>query len=227
MKKVTIFAVFVLLFSISAAKAQKKNTKKNRTTKNYSASNISKEILNEINRVRMNPKEYIDDLRNLKRDMNGKTLRLPDGALLKTIEGVAAIDDAIRDLEKISGLKPIKFSEDLSKVADIQLTDLKENIYLRHKGKDGSDLDTRISRIGVVGKSRAENISYYSRGAKLIVLSLIIDDGVYNRVHRRNILNKKFKQIGIAYGDSNQKVAVCVMVFADEFEKLKDKPVAF
>lgn len=227
MKKVTIIALAILLFSFSAVNGQKKSAKAKKQTKTPAKSDISKEILAEINDIRMNPKKYVKFLEKARKNLKGKMLLLESGERLQTIEGIAAIDDAIRDLEKVSGLQPLKLSDDLSEVADIQLTDLKENIYLRHVGKDGSDLDTRISRIGVVGNARAENISYYSKEAQMIVFSLVVDDGVYNRIHRKNILNSKFKEVGIAFGNSKNDVAVCVLVFADKFMKLKDKPLAF
>lgn len=197
------------------------------TSKTPLNSNITQEILNEVNRVRTNPQGYIEYLKNVKKNMNGNMLSIP-GGVLQTTEGVSAIDDAIRDLERVSGLKPFQFSEGLSEVANFQLTDLKDNIKLMHTGKDGSDPFTRIKRVGFVeGDISGENIAVllYPGDVKDIVRSLVVDDGVPDRGHRKNILAEKFNELGIAYGISKNGAKVCVMVFASKFTKSGNQPM--
>ncbi len=195
-----------------------------RTSKVRINFNIAHEIVNEVNRARTNPKGYIEDLRNARKKMNGNMMSTPLG-MMQTNEGVIAIDDAIRDMERVSGLNPVQFSEGLSEAANVQLTDLKDDVNLGHTGKDGSTVFTRINRFGSVEGGWGENINFGPTDAKWIVLSLIIDDGVSTRGHRKNILSNIFNQIGIAYGDSKSGVRVSVMVFATRFTKSGSKPI--
>ena len=221
MKRILMLVLLVSLLSFSNVLAQKKKTKKNKKVKGISISKVENQVLKEINYVRRNPKKYIKFLKKLKKGMRGKVLKLPNGERWQMTEGKSAINEAIRDLKRASRLKEVKYSNGLSEVANIQLKDLKKNINLKHRGKDGSTLATRLSRVGRVGNSAAENISYYSKDAQTIVLTMIIDDGVRNRGHRKNILSKKFTKIGIAHGKGKSKVSVCVLVFADRFTKGK------
>jgi len=46
---------------------------------------------------------------------------------------------------------------------------------------------------------------------------LYVDDGVKNRGHRTNMINPRFKQIGIAYCYHRKYKAMLVMVYASDF----------
>lgn len=45
--------------------------------------------------------------------------------------------------------------------------------------------------------------------ANLIVFALLVDDGVANRGHRTNILNEKFKVVGVASG-THKYIEICL-----------------
>lgn len=220
MKKILILFLMVTLFSFSTAQGQKRKKKSRKKIKTSSISKIEKEVLAEINSVRRNPKKYIKFLKKLKKRMKGNNLTLPNGKRWAMSEGKRAINSAIKDLKRVKRLKALKLSNGLSQAADIQLNDLKKNPKLGHRGKDGSNVFKRVSRVGAAGSTVAENITYYSNDAQIIVLMQIIDDGVRNRGHRKNILNRNFTQIGIAYGKGKKDIELCVMVFTDSFIKM-------
>jgi uncharacterized protein YkwD len=218
MKKQFTLVILILVLSISAIFAQK--TKTNIVNaKAESTSKIEKEVLEEINYVRKNPREYIKLLTSLKQEMKDKLIRLPNGQKWMLIEGIASIDNAIEDLGKVSGLTPFKPSAGLAEVANNQLSDLKEDISYGHKGKDGSNLLTRLNRVGFVERYFSENISYYAQNAKFIVLVWLIDDNVKSRGHRKALLSTNFNEIGIAFANGKTNNGLCVAVFADKFTK--------
>lgn len=210
--------LLILVLSIPNVFAQKKPTSIVKA-KVGSASTVEKEILDEINYVRQNPKEYIKFLTNLKKEMKDKIIHLPDGQKFMLTEGVTSIDTAIDDLGKVSGLKPYKSSAGLAEVANTQLTDLKEDIKYGHKGKDGSNILDRLDRVGFVERYFSENISYYAQNAKFIVLVWVIDDNVKSRGHRKSILSPRFGEIGISFTKGKTDNGLCVAVFADKFSK--------
>ncbi len=132
------------------------------------------------------------------------------------LQGLPAIDDAICDL-RMTKLKSFDISEGLSKVARRQQTDLQENQKLKHIGKDGSDLERRLLKVGFAGEAVAENISYRVDTALEVVLNMIIDDGIKSRSHRNNIFSQAFNLFGIACGAANDKTTTCVVEFANTF----------
>ena len=176
---------------------------------------IEQALFNELNAVRTNPQSYIQYLEEYKKLFKGKNADYPNVMVL-TFEGTKAVDEAINFLKKSPKLEPLKYSNGLSKPAKLQLTDLMENYSLGHIGKDGSNVPKRVARFGKGGKL-AENIMNTFSNPRDIVMHLIIDDGLKDRGHRKNIFNKTFKQVGIAFGFGQKNDPISVMVFADSF----------
>lgn len=209
-----VFALFILGASFFPATAQQNSVQPN----NLSA-DINQSILNEINAVRADPQSFIPYLEKYRATLKGNTAYYPDGKMVTTIEGTAVIDDAISYLKTLSKLPPYTMSKGLSTAANSQVTDLMENSALGHYGKDGSDLPTRLKKFGAYGTLTAENITYFAPLAREIVMTMIIDDGVKSRGHRKNIFSNNFKQIGPAFGQGKKGEHLCVLIFADSFKE--------
>ena len=184
---------------------------------------IEDAVIKEINEARNTPQKYVGYLEEYRKALKGKILYLPNSTPLAMIEGAPAIEDAINDLKKLPKLDDLKNSRGLNRVARSQLEDLIENPNLGHKGKDGSLLDQRLLRYGLVGLVYAENISYKISVAREVVLAMIIDDGVKSRSHRKNIFSPSFKLFGIACGTAKDTTALCVAEFADNFSEKNSK----
>jgi uncharacterized protein YkwD len=196
-----------------------KNQTKTEDTVNFTE--FEQEVFEEVNNVRQNPLKYVDYLQEYKKMLNGKILSRPNQPRFMTIEGSSAIDEAISDLQNMTALRPLTASKLLTTVANNQLNDLKETPNLGHYGKDGSDFKNRLAKIGKKGKYASENINYKDRIAKDVLLSLIIDDGIKSRPHRKNILNLEYNLLGVSCGIANDNQMICVMVFADKFDEAK------
>lgn len=184
-----------------------------------SSSDIHRTILNEINQARANPQSFIPDLENYRKIFKGNTAYFANGKMVTTIEGTAVIDEAITYLKTLAKLPPYEMSKGLSTAANAQLSDLMENSSLGHYGKDGSDLPTRLRKFGSYGTLTAENITYFAPLARDIVMTMIIDDGIKTRGHRKNIFSANLKQIGSAFGQSKKGENLCVVIFADSFKE--------
>jgi uncharacterized protein YkwD len=58
-----------------------------------------------------------------------------------------------------------------------------------------------------------ENCSYGHDNALRIVMQLLIDEGIGDAGHRKNILDPKFKNIGVVIGPHRTSTSQCVMAF--------------
>ncbi len=104
--------------------------------------------------------------------------------------------------------------EGLVKSARDHAVDIGEKGIVGHKGSKDETMSDRIDRYGEWNGKIGENIDFGSNDAVEILLSLLIDDGVPSRGHRKNIFNPDYKLIGIASHPHVQEKICCVMDFA-------------
>ena len=171
-------------------------------------------ILDEINLARSNPSRYVHYLEDFKRYYHGNELRLPDGQSLTTHEGVKALDEAVNFLRSLRPLSPLEFRTGMVLGARDHLNDLLRSGGSGHKGSDGSLPEGRVGRYGTWSESVGENIIYHSGRPREDVISLIIDDGVANRGHRKNLFKSTFHVIGIALSQPVRSGTLGVITFA-------------
>jgi uncharacterized protein YkwD len=229
-------AALFLPLSTSAQKNKKVGTKKATVSKTpapktataktavaaaptpHALSAMEKAVFDEINAARKEPKKYIRYLEDYKKLFKGNTLYLPNEPRLETMEGAAAIDDAISFLKTVPPwLEAYRLSDGLNKSAALQLKDLMIDSSIGHRGRDGSTLPSRLQKFGEFGSIYAENISYFGATPRDMVLMWIIDDGLKSRSHRKNIFSSTFKVIGVASGKGKKGESLCVLNLADSF----------
>jgi len=165
---------------------------------------LAGDVLNEMNRARENPGAYA-----LVVEKEGSQSSGPNS---KT-----AIMEAVRFLEKARPLPPLAWCPPLALSAQSHVNDTGAAGATGHTGTDRSSPSRRMARFGTVVGYGGENISYGCQTARAIVLSLIIDEGVSGRGHRKNIFNPNFKLAGVATGKHARYGIMCVTDFADAF----------
>lgn len=171
------------------------------------------DLLTEINSLRANPGRYAQDLRSRRGWYRGRILMDPDSYALQTSEGVAALDDAIAALERQPSLPPLAWSEVLAEAATDHAISQGEAGARGHVGRDGSNPGQRVRRHG--GDIYvAESIAYGPFDAAGIVRSLIVDDGVASRGHRKMLLGAQYRHIGALCADHAASRAICVFNLA-------------
>jgi len=141
------------------------------------------------------------------------------------IEGGRAVDEAARFLKKARPLPPLTLSAGMSHAAADHCAEQIAG-QLGHEGSDRSHGGDRISRYGSWSTTWGENISYSRKTAREVVLALIIDDGVRDRGHRKNIFNPKFNYAGAAFGPHARYRTVCTIDFAGGFAERAEALVA-
>ncbi len=181
-----------------------------------SGKDFSNQVLVELNKVRQNPQDYVENLKILRNQYNGMFVQ-KGGVLFKTQEGVQAVNEAIVYLQSIKSLPPLLLSNGLSKAAFDHVIQQGKVGQTGHTGNDGLTPDKRIQKYGSWLYTMGENISYGSKTPRDVILDLIVDDGVPDRGHRINIFNPDFKLTGIAYGPHTRYDTICVITFAGGF----------
>ncbi len=176
---------------------------------------FSRQVVAEINLARKSPMEYANFLRAFRRDFRGNAYRLPGSrTMVQTSEGVAAVDEAIRVLSGQRPLPQLAWSPRLAAAAADLAGEESASGATGHRGRVSGGPEERILRHGARSSAMGENIFYGRGDARLVVMSLIIDDGVPDRGHRKNIFTPAFSAAGAACGPHPHFGAVCVIDFA-------------
>lgn len=175
---------------------------------------LAERVLTQLNRVRKDPAKYADYLASLRpRYRADGTFLGPGDVVIRTREGVAGLDDAIRALRRAAPVGPLTASAPLAQSAQEYAAEQARTGAIGH----GSNLSGRLSRHGQWLDAAAENIAYGSTTPERTVADLIIDDGRPDRGHRANILNGAFRVVGVGVARHPRYGVVCVIDFAGGF----------
>ncbi len=183
-------------------------------------SKFEKDVYDEINLVRTNPKEYVKYLEDFLKTFDGEIFTSANNVKIITKEGKKPVEEVIAILKKMKPLAKFILSEGLNNAATDHTQDLSKHNKTGHRGTDGSFPQDRIRRYGIVGANN-ENISYFAKTPRDIVFNMLIDDGVLNRGHRKNVLSSSLKFIGISSTEHKEVEIVCVVIFATDFIEKK------
>jgi uncharacterized protein YkwD len=186
-------------------------------------STSSRAVIREMNLARQNPALYATFVEELRARMSGNLMILPGRTRIRTKEGAAALDEAIRFLRNAQPQAPLALSPGMCRAARDHCADQASGGF-GHAGRDSSHADGRIARYGTFGGCWGENISYGKGTARDVVLALIIDDGLPARKHRQNIFNSAFNFAGAAFGRHARFGTVCSMDFAGSYSERGQSP---
>lgn len=182
------------------------------------------ELLSAINFVRQKPKEFVKSLEEHLLTFEDEfifSFKLPNGDIqrIQTHEGKKAVVEAIDFFRQADEVKPISLSTLLTKAAVDHATDIGKSGSTSHtvtfffflicsflrclfifylKGKDGSTLSQRVKRYAF-SSCIGENLDFGNSDPAKIIRSLVIDDGVPSRGHRKNIMNPGIDALHLSY----------------------------
>lgn len=185
-------------------------------------SDLEKEVVRELNRVRSDPQGYAKYVKDMLKYFRGNLLEYPGEIAIRTNEGREAVQECYDFLISASPIDTLRPSRGMSLAAKDHVEDQGETSATGHTGSDGSSPFDRIERYGQWQTTAGENIDYGNNIARRIVLSLLIDDGVPSRGHRKNIFNPAFKVVGVACGPHQTYRYMCVMTLAGGFKSNKN-----
>jgi uncharacterized protein YkwD len=181
---------------------------------------LAMETLAEINLARKNPPLYANFLREFRRQFRGGAYTLPGTeTIVRTGEGAKGVDEAIRFLLRQKPIPPLAWSAGLAAAAAELADEEGESGAVGHFGRSSGGPKERIERHGQWQGRIGENIFYGQGDARQMVMNLIIDDGVPDRGHRKNIFSRAFTKAGAACGPHPGFGTVCVIDFAGAFRE--------
>jgi len=169
------------------------------------APSLEARVLEEVNHARTHPADFARLLRDYRdHPQDGRT----------TIEGPAALDEAIEFLDRQAPLPPLKPDAGLARSAAGFARDQGPQGYTGHASADGASLSDRVHRQQVWSMSTAEAISYGYENPRDVVRQLIVDDGVSSRGHRKVLFDTFLRFAGVGCGPHRVYGAMCVIDFS-------------
>lgn len=108
---------------------------------------LEQAVLAEINAARTSPTAYASKIEALRQYYDGLMLRIPGKPVVLTVEGEAALADAISILKRITPVKAItKISAGMCHAACDHASDLGTTGHVAHQGTDGTTPSDRLNR---------------------------------------------------------------------------------
>lgn len=171
-------------------------------------------VLAELNRFRDDPDAYSDVLRSYRPRFEGKLLVAEEGSEIDimTNEGVAAVDEAIRDLRGQKPLPRLAYSEILARAAADHVAVQSRSGAVGHYTNGRGPGERMIARGG--GRYISEVITYGHHSPDGVIHQLLIDDGVPGRGHRHSLLAVDRRYAGVACGSHPVHRTMCVIIMS-------------
>lgn len=149
---------------------------------------FAQQMLDEVNRVRTQPKEYAEmELKPLIKEGDQSKFQI-------------ALQGCYKVLLTAEARKPLALHDALMQSAQWFANDYVTTKKVGHIGSDGSDVSERVKRYTkVFGGYVGENCQYGLTEARAVVRSLVIDVDDDARGHRWNILHDKYTHMGVGF----------------------------
>ena len=171
-------------------------------------------VLAELNRFRSDPAAYTDILLSYRPRFEGKLLIAEAGGEIDilTNEGVAAVDEAIRDLRREKPLPRLQQSDLLAAAAADHVAVQSRSGAVGHYTRGRGPGERMKARGG--GPYVNEVITYGHHSPAGVVHQLLIDDGVPDRGHRHSLLRPTHRYAGVACGPHRVHRTMCVTLMS-------------
>ncbi len=179
---------------------------------------LEREVIFELNKVRSNPKRYSEEyMEELSTAFKGNLYIYPGQDPVKSKEGIKPLIECIEVLKHTATLPILNPAEGLARASKL-LTNDQQSGGIGHITRKGLTPQKRIEKYGEWDINSGEDITYGSFEARQIVIALLIDDGVPDRAHRKNILNSQYRYIGVSYGKHPTYQSMCVIDYAGYYK---------
>ena len=179
-------------------------------------------VIDEINMVRRNPQDYAEKIRKYATYFKGKILKIPETTPIMTTEGPKAFEEAAFYLDNLDSLPQLKYCPGLTHSAHDALLDIQKLEDVNEM--DELNIDTYLEKHGEIVGHFAQAVDFGSSTPELVVINLLVDDGDENRSNRMNIIDNKYKLIGVSTGSHPVYHNCTVLMYARHFFSKNETP---
>lgn len=186
---------------------------------------LTHEIFETIRKLRESPNNFASFIEStFPYYKSDNVLHRPGTIPLQTREGLKAAKELYDELIELESLPELEYSVALSSAAIQHCEDTGLLGIVGHIGSRETSLQKRVESFGKWSGNLVEALDYGSFSAIEVVFSLLVDDGLVTRPHRKALLNSNFTKIGVGAGPHSEfKTVVCVLFAVgyteyDEFE---------
>ncbi|HTL97384.1 MAG TPA: CAP domain-containing protein [Holophagaceae bacterium] len=185
---------------------------------------LSHALVEELNKARQNPAACAQELKAWLPCFKGQELDLPGDRPMRTLEGAAAVREAITALEVQDPRPALRWSDGLADSAAELAASESGSGSAGHS--DGAlDLEARLSRHGALGTPCAEAIAYGAfegpGAARKALLAILVSDGAHDRRVLRLLMDSGLVSAGAAWDSHPSYGSVVVLDTAGNPRRVK------
>ena len=153
-------------------------------------------IISEINKVRQNPSSYIPLIKKQKDLIKGEILYRTNETPIQLTEGIKSFENAIEYLKKKKKVLKLEENKNLNLAALDLVNDIGPKGLFSHEDSNGNNLNDRIEKYCEWENCCNEIIQFSTNKPEEIIIDIIVDDGIENKLNRESLFNDNYKFIG-------------------------------
>jgi L,D-peptidoglycan transpeptidase YkuD (ErfK/YbiS/YcfS/YnhG family) len=176
---------------------------------------FAQKVIEEVNKIRLNPKTYSNKIRGYLSCFQGNVLRIPKQPGLMTQEGPSAYKEAADFLLSLPKLQPLTADPGLTGAAQEMANELGR--CQEFEQMDNIDRNGILSKYGEYEGQFGESTDFGSLSPEMVVVNLLVDDGDKNRRNRKLLFKETYQKIGCGCVPHNQFKSVTVIMYANNF----------
>ncbi len=187
---------------------------------------FSYDFVQELNILRTTPKNYIQNIQEEKKYLQGNILKLPGQEPgFKTVEGPAAYNECINFLQSVQSVQELQMNKSLLNIANEYLKAI-QNVKLNQIKT--IDIHKFVKKYGNFEGDFNKSLEFGGINPINVLNNLVVGDGDANRGHRQTLFNSSFNLIGVANGKHPDFGSLTVIIFCTNFvsyNKQDDAPL--
>lgn len=176
---------------------------------------FAQKVVEEVNKIRLNPKTYSNKIRGYLSCFQGNVLRIPKQPGLMTREGPAAYKEAADYLLSLPKLQPLTMDNALTGAAQEMATELSH--YDEFEQMDNINRESILEKYGHYEGQFGESTDFGSMSPEMVVINLLVDDDNKSRSNRKMLFKETYRKIGCGCAPHNTYKSVTVIMFASNF----------
>ena len=176
---------------------------------------FAQKVIEEVNKIRLNPKTYSTKIRSYLSYFQGNVLRMPKQPGLMTKEGPAAYREAADYLLSLPKLQPLTLDDALNNAAQEMASELSH--YEEFEQMNSINREEILEKYGQYEGQFGESTDFGSLSPEMVVINLLVDDGDQRRANRKMLFKETYRKIGCGNSPHNTYKSVTVIMFATNF----------